>query len=130
MQRLNLEYASRWKRGDADPARGGVNLFAENDSTAVPIAGYAYACRVEHPLPAVFVAGGVRYTLAYVGDRRAFVVLAEGDSVLTLPVDELIERTREHRGGGRRGLPGFDDAAQRGERAAAGVAGRAQLRAA
>ncbi len=97
MGRLGLEYVGRWEAQAIGVPGGAVNLIADADSTAVPIAGYAYACRVERRLPAEFVTDGRRYLFNYDGDRQEFVVLADGDSVLTLPVGGLIEEARVYR---------------------------------
>ncbi len=97
MGRLGLEYVGRWEVLPEGASGPSVNLIAEADSTAVPITGYAYACRVERSLPAEFAADGRRFLFDYDGDRRAFVVLADGDSVLTLPVDGMIEAARAYR---------------------------------
>ena len=87
----------RWEVLPEGATGPSVSLIAEADSTAVPIAGYTYACRVERTLPAEFVAEGRRFLFDYDGDRRVFVVLADGDSVLTLPVDGMIEAARAYR---------------------------------
>ena len=89
---LGLDYVGAWTPGEG----GGFNFSVEWGGPPLRISGYDYIVRDRSALSDTVRVGGSPIAFAYDEERLAVVTLRDGEEVLLLPLNALIERVLDY----------------------------------
>ena len=89
---LGIEYVGSWTPGEGE----GFNFSVEWDGPPLPISGYDYLVRDRSALDDTVRVEGSPIAFAYDEERLSVVTLRDGEEVLSLSLDPLIERVLDY----------------------------------